>query len=210
MDETNPWLRVSSADYEGHMGPGCADQLAPLATVFGEVLRLLRPARVALLGCATGNGLEHVDIAVTRQLLAVDVNPAYVDATRARHSRLGPALSATFADLEKWPLPAGAFDLVHAALVLEHVNPDLVVPNLAQAVAPGGHASVVLQLPSASTNAITPSPVASIMALEPTFHLIAPETLTERMRAAGLALERASTVPLKNGKALYVGVFTRQ
>jgi SAM-dependent methyltransferase len=210
MDETTPWLRVTAADYEGHMGPGCADQLGPLAAIFGEVLRLVRPARVALLGCATGNGLEHVDLAETRQVLAVDVNPAYVAATRERHARLGAILSATCADLERWPLPAGAFDLVHAALVLEHVDPDLVVPNLARSVAPSGHASVVLQLPSAETRAVTPSPIASIMALEPTFHLLAPDAITERLGAAGLGPERSWTVPVKNGKALYVGLYARR
>jgi len=209
MDEENPWLRIPAADYEGHMGPGCADQLAPLAAIFGDVLRLLRPPRVALLGCATGNGVEHVDLAVTRHLLAVDISPEYVAATRERHIHLGSVLDARCADLERWPLPSGAFDLVHAALVLEHVDPDLVVPNLVQAIAPSGRCAIVLQLESAAA-AVTPSPVASMMALKSSFHLIAPEAIADRLRATGLALERSWTVAVKNGKALHVGIYSRR
>ena len=201
----NPWLAIPVADYEGHMA--VAGQLAPLSAIFGEELRRLLPARVALLGCAAGNGLEQVDLSVTRRLLAIDVNPDYVELTRERHgARLGASLEVRCADLERWPLPRGEFDLVHAALLLEHADEGKIVPNLAQALAPGGRCVVVLQLPSAAA-AITPSPFASIHRLEPSFHLLPPAQIDRLMDEQGLALEQSRTAAIPNGKELFVATY---
>src|SRR5688572_11186104 len=71
-------------DYEGHMGSAGANQLAPLADLFGEALARLRPRSVAVLGVAGGNGLEHVDGTLTTRVVGIDVNPAYLSATKTR------------------------------------------------------------------------------------------------------------------------------
>jgi SAM-dependent methyltransferase len=84
----NPWLTIPAADYEGHMGPAGVGQLAPLQDIFARVYRELRPARVAVLGCGTGNGLDAIDPAVTERLVGVDLNPEYIALARRRHARL--------------------------------------------------------------------------------------------------------------------------
>ena len=93
----NPWLALPLEDYEGHMGSAAVNQLVPLADLFGEALARLRPRSVAVLGVAGGNGLEHVDGTLTTRVVAVDVNQAYLDATRASRSaparRSGAAIS---------------------------------------------------------------------------------------------------------------------
>ena len=69
----NPWLEIPAADYEGHMGTaGASTQLGPLRTILADVYAQVRPARVAVLGCGTGNGLDVVDPARTRRLVGVD------------------------------------------------------------------------------------------------------------------------------------------
>ena len=95
----NPWLSIPAADYEGHMGAGGADQLAPLAAIFGEVYTAARPASVALLGCATGNGLEAIDPSVTPRIVGIDLHPEYLAIARQRHHGLGTALDLRCADL---------------------------------------------------------------------------------------------------------------
>src|SRR6266581_1065602 len=124
MPRPNPWSLVSAAEYEAHMGPAGADELAPL-------------------GVATGNGLEHVDPAVTRRTVGLDVNLSYLAVARQRFMRLGASLELRCVDLERAELDAGGFDLVHAALVLEHVDVRRAVARLASWLAPAGAFCVV-------------------------------------------------------------------
>src|SRR6266568_5053699 len=119
MPRQNPWSLVSAAEYEAHMGPAGIGELAPLSAIFGKVYAARRPRRLAVLGVATGNGLEHVDPAVTRRTVGLDVNLSYLAVTRQRFMRLGASLELRCADLERVQLDAGGFDLVHVALVLE-------------------------------------------------------------------------------------------
>jgi hypothetical protein len=75
---SNPWLQVPASNYERHMGSPEIAQLQFLARTFQEILRQYDSLSLALLGCATGNGLEYVDPQVTKQVTAVDLNPAYL------------------------------------------------------------------------------------------------------------------------------------
>src|SRR5579885_3084033 len=84
----NPWLRIPLSDYEAHMDSAEVRQLGALSELFSEALRRCRPESVAILGIAGGNGLEHVEGSVTRRIVALDVNPAYLDAVRERCSSL--------------------------------------------------------------------------------------------------------------------------
>jgi uncharacterized protein len=124
------------------MGPNYANQLAPLSGIFGEVYRKVCPARLALLGCAMGNGLEHVDSTVTKRVVAIDVHPGFVAVTKERYGEsLGRALEVLCADLTSCALPAGGFDLVHAALIFEHVDPSISGPSLSRAEGPSRSAN---------------------------------------------------------------------
>src|SRR5687768_17647282 len=96
----NPWLALPLEDYEGHMGSAGANQLAALADLFGEALVRLRPRSVAVLGVAGGNGLQHVDGTLTTRVVGIDLNPAYLAATRARFPDLS-GLELHCLDLER-------------------------------------------------------------------------------------------------------------
>lgn len=202
--EANAWLNISAEDYEGHMGPDHADQLRPLRDVFADIYRTIRPARVALLGCATGNGLEHVDPVLTKSAVAIDIHPEFVAVTRERYGRaLGAALEVRCADLTSCLLPSGAFDLVHVALVFEHVDARTLVPRIANWVAGGGVCAVVLQVESsgiAGTSLITPSPYGSIAGLKDTMHAVSPEAIAALFEREDMRPGHQWTVPLKGGK----------
>jgi len=92
MTTPNPWTVVPAADYERHMGPQGVDQLAPLSAIFEEVYAAAQPDRLLVLGCATGNGLEHVNPAVTKRIVGVDVNLQYLGVARQRFIGLGARL----------------------------------------------------------------------------------------------------------------------
>ncbi len=130
--DVHPWLHIPAADYEGHMGPAGVDQLAPLSRSFADVYRRLLPPRVAVLGCATGNGFEHVDLAVTRRLVGVDIHPEYLALARRRHARLAPVLELLCRPAETCDLGAGSLDLVFAGLFFEYVDPAPMLDRIAQ------------------------------------------------------------------------------
>ena len=147
MTTPNPWTVVPATDYETHMGAAGADQLAPLSQLFQEIYLSAQPDRLLVVGCSTGNGLEHVDPSITKRIVGVDVNLQYLGIARQRFFHLGPALELFCNEVEKFRQPPASFDMIHAALVLEYVQPDVAVRRFADWLAPGGTCSVVLQLP---------------------------------------------------------------
>jgi len=204
MSTPNPWTVVPATDYEAHMGPASADQLAPLSRLFQEVYLAAQPDRLLVVGCATGNGLEHVDPSITKRAVGVDVNLQYLGIARQRFFHLGPALELYCAELEKFRQPAATFDLIHAALVLEYLQPEVAVRRFADWLAPGGTCSVVVQLPGGNA----PAPANRAMQIiSKAMHLVDPVELTGVFEAHGFTKRREKQVAVKHGKTLWLGVF---
>jgi SAM-dependent methyltransferase len=95
-----------------------------------------QPRRVLEAGCGS---LSHLRLAGAH-VTGIDISAAQLDRN--------PALDVKIlGDLESYPLPAGAFDLVISWDVLEHLPaPERALANLAHALAPGG--LLVLALPN--------------------------------------------------------------
>ncbi len=208
MAATNPWLAIPAADYEGHMGPEGADQLAPLGEIFGQVYRSVRPARLALLGCATGNGLEHIDPSLTLRVVGVDLNIQYVALARQRFRSLGSRLELFCGDVLSAALEPGGFDWVHAALLFEYVPPLALAPRIAEWLAPGGICSTVLQLPDGE-GAVSLTRFESVRRLAAVMRLVPPAELAGAFEREGMRRAGAWEVPLKGGKRFRVGIFRR-
>lgn len=206
MSTPNPWTVVPAADYERHMGPDGVDQLAPLSAAFQEVYVAAQPDRVLVLGCATGNGLEHVNPAVTQNVVGVDVNLQYLGIARQRFMHLGPKLELFCSEAEKFRTQPASFDLVHAALVFEYLHPEVLVRRIAEWVGPGGTCSVVLQLPGGRG---PQAPTKTMQLIEKAMKLVPPEDLTRLFEHYGLPRKRAKTVPLAHGKSFWAGLFGR-
>jgi SAM-dependent methyltransferase len=206
MSTPNPWSLVSAAEYERYMGPAGVDQAATLSALFQEAWLAAQPDRVLVVGCATGNGLEHVDPAVTRRVVGLDVNLPFLGICRQRFFRLGPRLELYCASATTWKAPPGSFDLVHAALVLEYLPPAALVEQVAGWLAPGGTCQVVLQLPGGEGRAAA-QPVLEL--IRRAARLVPPGELAALMARRGLALRRSRTVPLPHGASLWSGAFSR-
>lgn len=207
MSDESPWLDIPASDYEGHMGLDSVRQLQALSQLFAEVLAEVRPRRVAVPGCTTGNGFEHLDPGSTELLLALNLNPEYLRVARRRFAHRLPGLVTVQADLRRPPVLPHAFDLVHCALVLEYLEPAPLLAEQARWLAPGGVLSVVLQLPSATSAPVSDTPYPSLRSLEPLMLLVPPELVDRVARASGLQALSAREVPLPRGKAFWVGCY---
>ena len=204
----NPWLALPLEDYEGHMGSEAVGQLQPLADLFGEALARLRPRSVAVLGVAGGNGLEHVDSTLTTRVVGLDVNAEYLAATKARFPDLR-GLELHCADFEHDTLHLEPVALVHAALVFEHAGTERCLDTAVSLVAPGGHLSVVLQLPSEEHEAVTPSAYSSMATLAADFAFVDPHQLRRVLAQRDLRLTHQARRTLSTGKAFWSGYFER-
>jgi hypothetical protein len=206
MSAPNPWTVVQASDYESYMGPQGLDQLASLATLFQESYLTAQPDRVLVLGSATGNGLEHVDPAVTRQVTCVDVNLQYLGIARQRYMHLGAKLELFCSEAEKFRAAAGSYDLVHASLIFEYVHPELLVRKISEWLAQGGTCSVVLELPGGAGPEPASKPLKIIERAE---KHVAPAELTALFGHYGLVRRRDHEVPCPHGRKLWAATFTR-
>lgn len=205
---SNPWLEIPAADYEGHMGETGVDQLGPLREILARVYQEVRPRRVAVLGCGPGGGLEIVDPACTERLVGVDLNPDYLALARERHSRLEAIAEWKCVPVQQCDLPAATFDLIHAALMFEYVDPAEVLPAVARWLAPQGVLSVVLQLPGGDAP-ISDTGFSRLGLLSGLMQLVPPDRLCALAARVGLILRSSAEVPLARGKRFWTGTFAR-
>jgi hypothetical protein len=206
---SNPWLNVPLADYEGHMKSAEVRQLGALSDLFAQVLALCRPATVAVLGIAGGNGLEHIDGRITRRVVGLDVNPVYLGAVRERYSMVG-GLELYCVDLARQLVDLEPVQLVHAALVFEHAGVGHCLENAVALVAPRGALSAVLQLPSEIEQDVATTQFSSVQNLKSHFSLINPTWLREALEGRQFRLEDETRRSLPAGKAFWMGVFRRE
>jgi hypothetical protein len=202
-----PWLTIPAEDYEAHMA--AVGQTAALRECFARVYADVRPARLAVLGCTTGGDLGLVDPARTELAVGVDVNAAYLEIARGRLGALGPRLGLMCADVLAAELPAASFDLVHAALLLEYVEPAALFSRVHDWLAPAGTCSIVTQEPAADLPAVSETPYASLRALAPGMTLRPFEELTALAADAGFVLADRRKLRLPTGKTLVSALFDK-
>ena len=203
----NPWLDIPLSDYEGHMTLPHVAQAQLLGDVFEQVLRDHAPSSVAVLGCAGGNGLERIIPDVTTRVVAVDLNAAYLDALRARFTGRFQDLDVIGGDVQRDPLPIKPVALVFAALLLEYVDVELVVPRMRTWIEGGGTLATVVQLPSATIAEVSPTPFASIQTLASCMRLVPPSQVSAVATSCGFAPLAESVQATASGKRFQVQRF---
>src|SRR5690349_12421222 len=154
---SSPWLNLPLSDYEGHMSAPNVGQAELIADVLSSALEEFRPASVAVVGCAGGNGFDRINPSDVTRVVGVDINRAYLDVASTRYSGRFRSLELHCSDISQDKLEVEPVDLVYAALVFEYVNVDLTLQRLATVCRDGGHLVTLLQLPSASVATVTPT-----------------------------------------------------
>jgi SAM-dependent methyltransferase len=185
-------------------------QLEFLNGVFRDVLKARPPRRLLVAGCSTGNGFEHIDYAAVEKVVAIDINPGYLDVLRARFSEHLDKIETICSDVSECDLPDAGFDLVHCALIFEYVDPDKTVKRLRQWLVPGGLMSVVLQMRDVKHTAVTDTAYQSLKRLDGFMKLIAPECFDTIAMSSGFEVTERRTCRLDSGKEFYVAVCKKQ
>jgi uncharacterized protein (TIGR02246 family) len=203
----NPWLAIPADEYDAHLAHPAVQQRTFLDRVFADALAQHKPRSIALLGCATGGGLEYVDAHATDRITAVDSNPAYLAATRSRYAGRLPQLELLEADLQTCDLAPVSYDLIHCALVLEYVDPEIVLTKAAPWLSARGALVVVLQLPSEEIAAVTPTESESLKLLAPIMTLHKDDDIRRLAARAGLVEQSSSIEQLQTGKQFFVAHF---
>jgi SAM-dependent methyltransferase len=206
---SNPWLSIPLEDYEGHMGSEGVQQLQALSDLFKRALDLCLPESVAVLGVAGGNGLEQLDCGITKRIVGLDINARYLDQVRQRFGAL-PGLELHCLDLADHLLSLAPVELVHAALVFEHVGLGRGLENALSLVVPGGKLSVVLQLPSEAQQGVTLTPYTSMQTLKHCFALIDIAEFQGLLDRKGFQLVDQEYRSLPAEKVLWLGVFAQR
>ncbi len=209
-ENTNPWLSIPATEYEGHMGPRGTDQLRVLNDIFRNVYRRVKPANLAVLGCAMGNGFEHIDRGLTQWTVGVDLNPRYLELARRRYAHLLQTIELRCANLSNLDFEAQSFDMIHAALIFEYLDIEAAMAKFAAWLAPEGVLSVVLQEPSTNETTVSHTQYNSMQTLVDTIELIRPEALEDIANQAGLLTLQTNEIPLRHGKKFYTAMFMKQ
>ena len=191
---SNPWLTIPLSDYEGHMSLPSIGQADMLASQFAALLAEFSPTSIAVIGCAGGNGFDRVSPDVTKRIVGIDINPHYIEELSNRYAGRIPGLELYVGDIQDPTFSFEPVDLIYAALVFEYVEAEPTLKSLRSICRANGVLAVVLQLPSKSVAAVSPSPFASLQALCPAMRLLSPNTLCAQAQQAGFALTASHTL----------------
>ena len=207
QDERSPWLHIPLRDYEEHMRSPNVAQLDALSDLFAQSLSICHPDSLAILGIAGGNGLDRVDLRLTRRILGVDIHPDYLESVLERYPEL--PLKLVCADLARESLREPAVQLVHAALIFEHAGTEQCLRNAVSLVRRDGFLSVVLQLPASADAPVSQTTVSSMQALSPHFRFVDPASLIGAAGILGLSLFYEMRTDLPSGKSFWHGILRR-
>ena len=193
----SPWLRIPADDYAGHMA--AAGQSQALRAAFAKVYAKARPRRVLVLGCGAGEDFELV----TGEGVGVDLHPEAIVRARRREGFRWIEGDVLAIELEQ------TFDLVHAALLFEYVDPPALFARIARWLAPHGTCSTVTQDPSDHVAAVTPTAYESLRALEGHMTLHTDPRMAEWAAGAGLVRTSHESIPLPGGKTFSLATYRK-
>lgn len=206
----NPWIHITENDYIGHMNSPEVRQRPVLNTIFRNELRATCPGSLLILGCSTGNGLEHIDPDTTQRIDCVEINPVFVQRMKERFHYLHDSLTVHCADVNGFHFDPARYNLVFASLIFEYVDWRILIPRISESIVPEGFLSVVIQLRSESTPAVTPTRYKSLLALEPIFQFVDSDELVEKARLLNLIPISRTTESLPSDKAFEVFRFSKR
>ncbi len=184
-------------------------QLDVLSELFAQALAYSRPASIAVLGVAGGNGLERIDAGMTKRVIGLDINASYLDAVRERYALMS-GLQLFCVDLAEQTVNLEPVQLVHAALVFEHAGVSRCLENALSLVAPGGFFSAVLQLGSGREPNVSPSKFSAIQNVKSHFSLVDTSWFQDTLAQRNFRLKEQAQRSLPSGKGLWMGIFRRQ
>lgn len=208
-NKMNPWLKIPAKDYESHMSLPDVAQAQALNSLMASVLKAYRPDSIAVMGCTTGNGFEHIDPSHTPRVIGVDINTDYLTALKKKFAKRLPGLELVEGDVASADFQVGPVSMVFAGLIFEYVAVTDAINSIYRSLVPGGILISVLQLPGPDSSPVTDTQFKSLAMLAPIMTLVSPPVFSVIGNRAGLKLINSDTIPLKKGKAFFVGIYQK-
>ncbi len=200
----NPWYEVPLEDYESHMAQASVGQATMLADEFEHAVRVSRPRSVAVLGCAGGNGFERAASADVQRLVGIDINQSYLTRAAERFTAEFPTLELQCLDLGGTMPSMAPVDLVYGGLVFEYLDVRIALGNIRGLSRPGSRLVAVLQQPSASFGALSPTRFATLDELATIFTYVDADDFVDVASAYRFQELNRRVVSLASGKAFSV------
>jgi trans-aconitate methyltransferase len=207
---TNAWLEIPLADYEAHMALPTVGQAQLLSERLQHLIKANRPAGVAVVGCAGGNGFEYLADPAVKRVVGIDINAQYVETARQRYSARLPGLDLYVADIQSGEALFEPVDLIYAALLFEYVDIRATMNTLSSHCKSGGLLAAVIQMPHKNLGNVSASPYTSLRKLEPAMRLVTREKLLHEGRLAGFFPEDSTTIVTPVGKEFVLQMFRRE
>lgn len=201
---TNPWLNIPFGDYEDHMFE--VGQTSILNNLLKNALQIYNPACFAVVGCTTGNGLEHVNNQITETVYAIDINPKYLEVLGARFSRAIPDLRLVCESIESISLIDVNADLVWCALVLEYVNPEKALKTMLSMLSAKGKLALIVQRSNGSSF-VTKTKYHSLECLSPIATEVDEVSLVKICQQQGYAVTESRVIQINPVKSFVYLVF---
>jgi SAM-dependent methyltransferase len=201
----NPWLTIPHADYEAHML--LVGQAQAIGILNKKALLDHQPESFALIGCSTGNGLEHLDHEITKRVYAIDINPVFLDVLYKRFGNKVPGLHTLCLDLQSDELDIEGIDLVFCALVLEYVSPPVVLEKLCRILSERGKLVIVIQK-NHQVSFVSKTQYKSLESLADVAREVDERLVSDVCMGLGLALTARDSILLNNQKSLIVLEFS--
>jgi len=142
----NIWNKIPLEDYEFHMQHASVGQLQLLNSLTKKYLDKLNPKTAMFLGIAGGNGLEHINNKVTKEVIGIDINQAYLNQTAQRFKNQIPKLNLFKIDISSIKAKQiTQSDFIWAALILEYVYTETCFEFIHNNIQENGYLVVTIQ-----------------------------------------------------------------
>lgn len=198
-NDNNPWTEIPIADYERHMSHSSVGQLSLLNSLTKKYLAKIKPATCLFMGIAGGNGLEHIDNDISKNVIGIDINQEYLDVSYKRYNDRINSLRLLNLDITKNTNQICSADFIWAALILEYAGIDNCLEFSKNNILPGGHFIATIQSNN-NLQSVSPTGIESVKKAGLIFKTIDPEIMLAKAKEMGYTLMDNETNQLPNGK----------
>lgn len=194
------WNKVPLEDYEKHMSHPSVGQLGLLSEILKERLVNHQPESLAIWGIAGGNGLEHIDNTITRQVVGIDINQKYLDECAKRFDSQIPALILYNCDLNNENRPVIKASFIWGALIFEYIDIHAAFKYAIDSLDKNGVFSIVIQKNNGVTS-VSNTHVESVKEIGSIFNVVDIEKLKDKASESGFQIILEKEYFLPNGKS---------
>jgi len=206
----NVWKKIPLEDYELHMQHASVGQLQLLNDLTKKYLEKLNPEKAIFLGVAGGNGLEHIDNKVTKEVFGIDINQDFLDETAKRYKNQIIKLSLLNIDISSSKSEKLAkANFIWAALIFEYVETDICFEFINNNIKENGYLVVTIQENNGVTS-VSQTGIETIKSAGKIFRIVSESELLTSADKFGLCKIDFEENILPNKKSLKTYTFLKK